>query len=59
MNTKHKQSADMKTESITPEERTKGSDRYREDHEAQVHEMMVPGVRDNQQPDDRETEEGV
>ena len=44
----------MKTESITPEERTKGSDRYREDnqggdwspgerHKAQVRKTMVTG----------------
>ena len=33
MNTKHKQHTDMKTESITYEERTKGSGRYREDNQ--------------------------
>jgi hypothetical protein len=31
MNTKHKHLTDIKTESITPEERTKWSERYRED----------------------------
>jgi hypothetical protein len=53
----------MKTESITPEERTKGSDRYREDnqegdgcecHVAEVRKTMVTGMRDDQQPDDLE-----
>ena len=33
MNTKQTQRTDMKTESITPKERTKGSDRYREDNQ--------------------------
>ena len=46
------------TESITPEERTKWSDRYRED-EALMCLTMVTGVRDNQQPDDLEAREGV
>ena len=32
-NNEHKQCTDMKTESITPEERTKGSDTYREDNQ--------------------------
>ena len=66
MNTKHKQCTDKKTESITPEERTKGSDRYREDNQGgdvQVSVMrrktMLTGVQDSQQPDDLEAGEGV
>ena len=60
----------MKTESITPEDRATGSERYRADnqggdgspgecHEALVRLTMVTGVRDNQQPDDLEAGEGV
>ena len=65
-----KQRTDMKTESMTPEERTKRSDRYREDnqggdgspgecHEAQVRKTTVTCVRVNQQCDDLQAREGV
>ena len=71
MNTKHKQRTNMKTESITLEERTKGSDRYREDNQserwwspgdsedAQVCVTMVTGERHNKQPGDLEAGEGA
>ena len=67
MNTKHKQRTDLKTESITPEERTKGSDRYKEDNQGgdgvQVSVIMrvtlVTGVRHNEQPGNLEAGEGA